>query len=114
MSKNELNLLGMDELVSMADGDLDFILNIFNIYLVNVEMESSNFKNALNENDNDTIIQIVHKLRPSFELFEFTKLYDLSSQIEVNGSTEENSAEFINLLDASTSNIEEKIKLLNV
>ncbi|MCB9225136.1 MAG: response regulator [Crocinitomicaceae bacterium] len=100
--------LDLPELTNLADGDEEFAISLFDIFLENTEKEIEKFKTALTDNNFEELIHIAHKMKPSLLMFGFSELYDLSDLIESKKAADTDLVKFIELLKSATDVIAKK------
>jgi PAS domain S-box-containing protein len=101
----DLNLPGLTKL---ADGDEDFAVSLFDIFMDNVTTEKENFSNAISQNDIDEMVHIAHKLKPSFLMFELAELHALSDKIEEKKANQEDLHQYLVELEQAIQLIQKK------
>lgn len=100
--------LNLPALTNLADGDEEFAISLFDIFLENSASEKINFENAIRDKNIDEIIHIAHKMKPSFLMFELHKLHELSDRIETKKNTEADLNQFVSDLEKAIDQIHEK------
>lgn len=123
-SKNELKESNMSDqkdiwesldlptLKSLSEGDLEFAVSLMESYLELVIAKIKEFKVALDNNDEKTIISIAHMFQSSSVTFDFKRMKALADKIELKNSSYDDLQEFLRLLEDSARIIERKKLLL--
>ena len=111
--KSKWENLELPNLVELADGDEEFISNLFSIYLKNTAIELEKIKQAHKDNDISVIKKSAHKLKPSFITFQLMKLHAIAENLEDSNTMNEQISFFISLLSQSLIDIKKKEKTFN-
>jgi len=75
-------LLDQKCLEELYENDLEYVIQMFEIYIEMVESEILKLKNAAESSNNEEVRQIAHKIKPVFLMVGLPKLNALAKQIE--------------------------------
>lgn len=75
-------LLGFPNLTELADGDLDFALNLLEIFVKNASTELEEMKLAQAQSNFEKIKILAHKIRSSLNVLDFKNLAQMTIELE--------------------------------
>lgn len=104
--------LGIKSLSELADGDIDFTVNLLTAFQKNALQAVSETKKGLEEQDYAIIKHHAHKMRPSFILLEYKELELLSTELEKQEDQFDKVQGFIDMLVSVIRDIDEMITKL--
>ncbi|MBL3656594.1 PAS domain-containing hybrid sensor histidine kinase/response regulator [Fulvivirga sediminis] len=102
----------------MAQNDTTFVITLIESFNKELKMFYDDFRNAANESNTNEMHRLIHKLKPSFELFSLdkllTKLRETTKKVEENEISDLNSEiqEIEDSTQATLTTLEVKIKEL--
>ncbi|MDO7173264.1 hypothetical protein [Mariniflexile sp. AS56] len=110
-SPNELDDkdYSLDYLINLSDGNEEFILTSLNIFRDSVAVKLAEINEALLINQFNTIREIAHNIKPSFEILESTIGRDLCNDL-VYKATENNIPELVQQLHELYTTIDLQLK----
>ena len=74
--------LNYPKISSIADGDLEFVIDLLDTFIVSVSKDIDSFEHSCQKGDKEGMQQIAHKLRTSFLLLSVDDLFNISIEIE--------------------------------
>lgn len=78
-----------DSLLNLYGSDLDYIMQMFGVYLGMIDEELTRLKDACSSNDRELVRQVAHKLKPVFLMVGLLDLNVMSKEIEFNHDVED-------------------------
>ena len=100
--------LDLGLLPQIADGDEEFIITLLETYIKNTTIDINNYEASMS--NLDIQYDIAHKLRPTFELFGFTKMQEVSTKIELKTASDEERLSFFQDLKESIGIVQDKLQ----
>lgn len=111
--KNVISKLNMPTLEGLAEGDTDFIKELFTLYIRNTSQDYSTLKGLTNNEQLLEARRIAHKLNPSLQMFNLTELLKTAEAIESKNTDPQLIDTFINQLQQSLTHIQRLINSLD-
>lgn len=111
-SSDPISDLGIASLSELADGDIEFTINLLGAFEKNASQAVNEVKKAVEEQDYTVIKHHAHKMRPSFVLLEYKALELLSTELEQKEGHFDKAQEFAEKLEAVLQEITAMISKL--
>lgn len=82
MDNSEMPIYDLSQLQQMSRGNDAFVTKMIDIFIKLTEENTANFKNALANDDFETIKKLAHKIKPSIDQLGITSLREVVREVE--------------------------------
>lgn len=78
------SLISLNYINILSDGDQDFVVDMLQTFLDNIEEDVERLKACLDKDDNNELREISHKLKGSTQILEAEEVVSLLKSIEIS------------------------------